>query len=53
MAGDPPKSANKSQQISQLKDLLDYFEHGINNQDPTVVGILVSVAIVLLTMRKY
>ena len=53
MAGDPAKSAKTSQQISQFKDLLDYFEHGINDRDSTVVGILVAVALVLLTMCKY
>ena len=53
MAADSAKSAKVSKQISQFRELLDYFEHGIINQDPTVVGIVVAIALVLLTMCEY
>ncbi|KAI0220128.1 Signal recognition particle receptor subunit beta [Lamellibrachia satsuma] len=50
MASESAKSAKVSEQISQFRELLDYVEHGIINKDPTVVGILVAVVLVLLTM---
>jgi len=53
MAADSAKSAKVSKQISQFRELLDYFEHGVINQDPTVVGIVVAIALVLLTVREY
>ena len=53
MASESAKSAKVSEQISQFRELLDYVEHGIINKDPTVVGILVAVVLVLLTMCEY
>ena len=53
MAADSAKSAKVSKQISQFRELLDYFEHGLINQDPTVVGIVVAIAVVLLTVCEY
>jgi len=41
--------ALNSTKIESLDDLLKYVEHGLNTQDPTVIGILVAVVVGVLT----